>query len=260
MLEWLRQRFAGKPEVDPVDPEEALGSLRIVTSDATFEVVWEAMDGCAPQIEEEVSAAIRTKQFGEYPLHAATIWLGYTMGAGGRRLPEDLEDQLVASIAWAMGFDENTVLLGGALGALDSLDPAAREAAALRIFEIAGPGHARRYWLLLKVRSDAMMTVVVEALTAWRSESDGADPADEEYVYSPTAANRMAGAFRQFRAEDFDLVARHFDLDNAGAQFLVEALGATQSPAALELLERAAEDPRPTVSETAQRWLRQIQR
>ncbi len=253
MLDWLKQKFRG-PLTEPVEPDLALQQLRMVASDAVFEEVWESMDGCAASIEEDVTVAIRTGQLGEYPMHAATIWLAYTLGASGRTLPEDLCARLEGSIAWAMGFDENTVLLGGALGALDAIEPPQREATAVRIFEDAGVAKPRRYWLLLKVRGDALMTTVVDALRSF-TPPEAPDSENEEYVYTPTDANRMAGAFRQFGPADFELVCRHFDLASPGAQFLVEALGST-GPPALELLREAAADERPAVRDAAERWLR----
>lgn len=258
MLDWLKRRLASSPEVALVDPDEAMAMLRQVVSDAAFEEVWEAMDHHPDDVEREVRAALAAGELGEYPRHAALIWLGSTLGNSRRTIEAEFVDKLVTSIGWALGFDENVVLLGGALSALDALG-SRREEAALRLFAEAGVAKPRRYWLLLKVRTDAMMERVVDALSEFEVAPAEGDPSDEDFVYSPTAANRMAGAFRQFQSADFDLVARYFDLENAGAVFLVEALGATGQREALPMLRRAAADERADVRRTAERWIRLIE-
>lgn len=258
MLDWLKRRLMppAAPPRDPVPADEALRQLRQVVSDAAFEDVWEAMDFEPTVVEQLVRTDLEDGVLGEYPKHAAMIWLGQTLAGSGRTIDREFGSALEASIAWALGFDENTVLLGAALGALDSIDASQREDVAVRLFTEAGPTKPRRYWLLLKVRTDAMMDAVCTALGDFVPAATDGDPHDEDFVYTPTAANHMAGAFRQFTTDDYELARRYFDLGSPGAQFLVEALGSTQHPDATGLLREALEDERDAVSSAAARWLR----
>lgn len=259
MFEWVKRLLPRAPVTPAVSPDDAMARLCALTSDAAFEDAWDAMDSCAGAIEDEVRAALREERLGEYPAHAAAIWLGYTLGKSGRTLEASLHPHLARSVAWALRFDENTVLLGAALGALDALEPPARERLALDAFDAAGADHARRYWLLLKVRTRPFLTRVVAELQQFEppAAADG-DAEDPDFAPTPTAVNRMAGAFRQFEPEDFEALAEVFDLDSPGAQFLVDAIGSTRVPRSRPYLERALDDPRPAVQAAGRRWLERL--
>ena len=259
MLDWLKRRFTQRPPApEPVDPDVAMTGLRQLTSDAAYETVSDALDSCADTVAPTVYDAISSGELGSYPMHAARIWLAYHFGSRDQFINEDLAPAVGESIAWALQFDENTVLLGAAVGALDGIPTQIRETIALQAFAAAGSASPRRYWLLLKIRSRAMLQVVFESLAQWQPPpGSDLDPDDEQFVYTPTDANRMAGAFRQFEHGDFPTLAPFINLDSPGAQFMVEAAGATGHPDALPVLQRAAADPRPAVNAAAARWLRQ---
>lgn len=265
MFEFLRRLRKGSEAPPPIDPQDALRRLAQITSDAVIEDVWDAMDQCADAIEGEVRERMLQKQLGEYPLHAATLWLGYQRGNVGAEADEALRGRLVDSIVWAFRFEENNVLLGGALGALDAIAAPERETVALHVFDELGPESARRYWLLLKVRTDEFVRHAFEALDAFaRTLPEPPEPADPEspdfvdFLERLGPRRRMAGAFRQFTADDVDVLLRHFNLENAGAEFLVSGLASTRSPRVVEQLERAAQDPRPAVRRAAEAALEQL--
>jgi hypothetical protein len=257
MLGWLKRRFVSDaPSVEPVDPDVAVARLRQLTSDVHFEEVWDALDTCGDAVEAQVREAISNGELGPYPMHAARLWLAYRLGVRERLLETTLVAGLEESITWALAFDENTVLLGIAVGALDSLGVSQREGVALRAFTSAGVECPRRYWLLLKVRTEAMLQAVFESLADFRpADTPDADPDDEGFIYTPTAANRMAGAFRQFSREDFVLLRPHFDLASPGAQFVVDAIGSTGHPDALPLLQEATSHERSAVRAAALQWI-----
>lgn len=245
MLDWLKKLLpAGPPPAaePPPTAEEALTRLQTLASDAMIEEVWDGMDLHASELESVVKQRLIEGTLGRYPSHAATIWLAYQRGNREELADDVVVDRLEDSVVWALGFEENNVLIGGALGALDALEPSRREAMALRVFEAMGDDSARRFWLLLKVRTDAMMQVVADALEAYR----------------PELRPKMAGVFRQFRPEDVDLLLRYYDPQSAGAAMFVEAFGAVRSEAARDVLEEATADERSEVAEAARRGLRKL--
>jgi hypothetical protein len=246
MLEWLKKLLPSPPREESAPPptaDEAFARLQTMASDAVVEDVWDGMDLHGDELEPRVRAHLLDGTLGPYPAHAATIWLAYRRGNAGRTADEEVLERLRESITWALQFEENNVLIGGALGALDAVPSPRREEMALTVFEELGDDSARRYWLLLKVRSDAMMKAVTRALRAYR----------------PALRPKMAGAFRQFGPEDVDVLLRHYEPDSAGAAMFVEALGATRSPKVLDALREAADDTRPEVAEAAERGLRQME-
>lgn len=246
MLDWLKKLAAAAQPPDddtpPKTPDEALTALQGIISDAVIEEVWDALDLHAAVLEGQVRTMVVSEQLGEYPRHAATIWLGYQLGKSDRRIDDALRALLTDSIVWAFGFEENHVLLGGALGALDGLSGAEREAIALDAFERLGADSLRRYWFVLKVRTDAMIAAVSEALQA----------------YEPEMRPKMGGAFRQFTAADVATLREHYDPASPGAEMFVEAFAATRSEEVRDVLEAATEDERPGVREVAERGLRQL--
>lgn len=244
MFDWLK-KWLPRPKPSPPSPptaDEALIRLQGLTTDAMIEDVWDAMDLHVDALRSEVKSRMIAGTLGPYPAHAATLWLAYQRGNRGLTADDEVIERLEDSITWALGFEENNVLIGGALGALDGVPAPRREAMALSVFETLGTEAPRRYWLLLKVRTDAMLERVADALEG----------------YEPARRAKMAGAFRQFGPGDVDLLLRHYRPDSPGAAMFVEALGATRSPRVRDALEKAADDSRPEVAEAARRGLRQM--
>jgi hypothetical protein len=245
MLDWIKRLLpAPEPAAPPPTPAEALARLQTMTTDVVVEDVWDGLDLHAVELEPEVRQLLVDGTLGPYPAHAATIWLAYRRGNVGRVAEPEILDRLEDSVTWALQFEENNVLIGGALGALDSVPEERREALALAVFEAMGEGSARRYWLLLKVRTDAMLDAVSDALER----------------YDPRRRAKMAGAFRQFQPEDVALLLRHYDADSPGAAMFLEALGATGSRQALDVVRMAVDDPRPEVARAALRARQRIER
>ena len=218
--------------------DEAVASLRRIGSDAVVEDVWDALDFYRDEVQPRVEAML-DEPLGEYPRHCTVLWLAYTAGNQGRIASDAVLTRVRESIVWAMRFEENQVLIGGALGALESVPEPRRNELALDVFEALGSESSRRYWLMMKVKTDALMTAVIEAL--------------EDFDESQRA--KMAGAFRQFGPADAELLLRHFRPDSPAADLLVEALGATRSQEVRPALEEVADDPRDAVRGAAARAL-----
>lgn len=205
--------------------------------------VWDALDSNYEIVRDEVRELIVTEKVGEYPRLAGTIWLAYQLGNREEMLDEFLETNIEEAICWALQFETNHVLTGGALGALDGLPADRREAMALSIFDAMGAQNTRRFWLLMKVRTDAFVARVAEAL-----ESD----------YDPADRRKVVGGFRQFTAEDVPVLRKHYDPNRPGADLFIEALGATKSPQAMDIIAGAKSHSDPSVRETAARAMKLI--
>lgn len=239
MLDWIR-KFLPRPETaKPPTPDQALTRLQMLISDAAIEDVWEGLDWHGEQLEPRVRELVDHESMGEYPMHAAILWLCYRQGLRDEVVAARRVAQLRKSIEWALRFEENQVLIGGALGALEAISPEEQTGVALDVFSALGKESARRYWLLLKVRSDAFVAEVARAL--------------EEYA--PAQRPRMAGAFRQMSPDDVDVILKHHDLQSRGAAMFVEALAATGAEEALPALREALADVRPDVRDAARRGI-----
>ncbi len=244
MLEWFKKWMTRAVQVpleerEPVTADEALVQLRQMTSDAEIDDVWTGLDENANEVRAEVEDDVDDGTLGEYPMHAAVIWLGYRDGNDEVALSERVRQRLEDACLWAFQFEENHILLGGALGALDGLSQEEREDFALQLFEKLGPESVRRFWLLLKVRSRRFLKSVSAALQSF------------EHHQRP----RMAGAFRQFTDDEVELLLEFADLESPGAEMWVVALGACNSPRATERLEKALDHDDSDVVRAARRAL-----
>jgi hypothetical protein len=141
-------------------------------------------------------------------------------------------------MCWALQFQTNHVLTGGALGALDGLHETRREELALRVFEQMGKSNTRRFWLLMKVRTDAFVAAVAAAL---------------QTEYDTKNRRRVVGGFRQFTAADIPILEKYYDPTSPGADLFIEALGATRSSAAADLIVGALGHRDPAVREAARK-------
>lgn len=230
MLDWFRKLVTRAVQVPvdesaPVTPDGAVAALQKMNSDAQIDDVWLGLDENADAVRAELEELVDAGSLGPYPMYAAVLWLGYRDANAGEPLDERVRSRHREACLWAFGFEENHVLLGGALGTLDGLDEAEREQFAIELFDELGADSLRRYWLLLKVRTDALLARVAVAL-------EGFEHADRP---------RMAGAFRQMRAEDEPVLLKHANLDSNGAEMWVVALGACGTAEALALVESAVE-------------------
>lgn len=259
MLRFLRRLRRSRTAPSAPPPEEVLACLSSMTSDAVIEDVWEGMDRCAADIFDEVRERVRARSLGAYPLQAATIWLAYHCADSRIEVEPWLSDRLEEAVTWGLQFEQNNVLVGGALHALDAVGPSEREAIAIAVFDALGHDSSRRYWLLLKVRSDAFVARVVDALDDFGRRHPPLEPTDDpesaahlERLKAHEPRRRMAGAFRHFGEDDADVLLRHFSLENAGADLLVEALASTGAQRVVGVLEDAANDSRPAVRRAAE--------
>lgn len=205
MLNWLKKRVgvSSPPDIDGV-----LGMLERLNSADKVEDVWDQMDRVQGDIRDSVAKRVQEKTLPDAAHLSSILWLAYLDGNRTLPLTDFLEPLLEDAVVWALGFDENQVLIGGALGALDALDPPSREALALRVFERLGTDSVRRYWLLMKVRSEPFVRTVAESMR---------DFTDAERA-------KMVGAFRQFTREDRPLLESIYVADMKGASFFEEAL------------------------------------
>lgn len=266
MFKFLQRLTHGVKPAPDVKPAEVLARLETITSDAVIEDVWEAMDHCSEEIFSDVAELVRRRASGVYPYNTALIWWAYTLGNNGDTIKKELLDSLAAAITWAFRFEENNVLIGGALGALDAVPSSHRQEVATDVFDALGDASSRRYWLLLKVRDDKFVGRVVEALDRFARKlppmaSDAADPEDPAFIALLEALEprrRMAGAFRQFGPQDATVLLKHFRLENAGAEFLIEALASTRSPQVIPALRSATVDQRPAVRRSAEGALERL--
>ncbi len=240
MFDWLKKLVVPIEETKPIlPPEQALEELRALVTDVVLEEVYEALDLAAETVRPEIESWVRDGNLGEYPMHASVVWLAYQDGNRGEQLAPDLRDHLDAAIHWAFQFEINNVLLGAALGALDSLSEKDRNDSAIRYFEALADVTVRRYWLMLKVRTPELLKLVGESL------------AD----YDPEQRKKMAGAFRQFSPEDADLVFEYLDVDGPGAEMFVEALPVLNDPRSEPKLRTLADSEHANVREAARRVL-----
>lgn len=260
LFKWLRGR--GVREAEPVpapDPDATIAQLRGIISDAAVEEVLDDLELCREEVIDEIADAVRERTLGAFPLHTATLWLTSTAADLHGTVPEWLEERVADSVVWAIGFESNPVLIGVALASLDGLPASRRAQVAREAFDRLGPDSARRFWLLMKERGSDFVGHVFEALDDFAARHPWVPPADPDADDGvvPTAGPRgkMAGAFRQFEATDIDVLLEHASLDNAGADFLVDAIASTGSSRGKRFLERAARDERPHVSSVARRHL-----
>lgn len=209
MLKWF-QKFVGE---NTSTPNNLVARLAALEDDEELEEIWDGMDANPEAVAQGVRALFDAPDVPDHVRYSAAIWLGYTRANRGEPLPEGVGDVLEDASVWALTCEANNVLIGGALGCFDALTPADREALALRVFERLGDGSARKYWLLLKVRTDAMMEAVVASFREFS--------ADERA--------KLAGAFRQFHADDLPLIERHYRPGSLGSEFLEMARAAARS-------------------------------
>jgi len=206
-----------KPKETPEEPpfgtaETALEGLIAVVSDGVIEDVWDAMDQVPDELLPQVETLIRQDRLGEYPRHCAILWHAYTLSNRGEHVAEFLKPSLEDSVYWALTFEINNVLIGGALGALDGLSDDERERLALAVFERLGASNARKYWLLLKVRTDAMLKTVAQS-----------------FDRLPEDRAKMVGAFRQFRAEDLPLLKKYHQPGKPGFELFEIAISQAEA-------------------------------
>ncbi len=205
MLNWIKKRV-GPPS--PPHVADVLGALERLRSADQIEDVWDQMDRVQADVRDAVVKRVQEKSLPEAAYFSSVIWLAYLDGNRNRPLADFLAPLLEDAVVWALGFDENQVLIGGALGALDALDADAREAFALRVFERLGTDSVRRYWLLLKVRTEPFVRAVAGSMREFT---------DAERV-------KMAGAFRQFTPADRELLESVYTPEMKGAAFFEDAL------------------------------------
>lgn len=241
MLKWFKKLMTRAVQVpveerEPVSAEEAIVALQQMTSDAEIDDVWLGLDENAEEVRAELEEMVEVGTLGRYPLHAAVIWLGYQRGNQGELAEDSVRERLHEACVWAFGFEENHILLGGALGALDALDADERESFALELFDDLGDESMRRYWLLLKVRSETFLARVAQGLESY------------DHAQRP----RMAGAFRQFDDVDVERLLEFADLTSPGAEMWVVALGSVDDERTTAMLEKALEHDDPHVIKAAQ--------
>lgn len=170
----------------------ALSALTHLNSADEVEEVWDQMDQVTDEIWDDVVSAIQDGMLTSEQSKCALIWCGYTQSNRGQPLGVPVREALVALSVWALSHEANNVLIGGALACLDALQGDEREAVAIEIFREAGPHSARKYWLLLKVRTEAMLREVANSF-------DSVDLLDQA---------KINGAFRQFKSEDLAVLRR----------------------------------------------------
>lgn len=212
MFNWFKTPKETPEETPFVDAEAALEGLVRIASDAVIEDVWDAMDQVPDELLPQVENLIRQDRLGEYPRHCAILWHAYTLSNRGQSVAEFLKPSLEDSVHWALTFEVNNVLIGGALGALDGLSDDERERVALAVFERLGDTNARKYWLLLKVRTDAMLRAVAQS-----------------FDRLPEDRSKMVGAFRQFRAEDLPLLKKYHQPGKSGFEFFEIAIAQAET-------------------------------
>lgn len=245
MFEWLKKlaQAAQPDEPEPTSPEDAVAIWCQMASAAATEDVWDALDANYDAVKAEVRELVEEDRVGTYPRHAGILWLSYQLGNRGESLDDFLAGELEDSIVWALQFQTNHVLTGGALGALDGLEAGVRESMALSVFDRMGHDNTRRYWLLMKVRTDAFVERVAHEL------AEHYDPADRR---------RVVGGFRQFTEDDLDVLERHYDPNLPGADLFIEAFGATRSAEAMPFVAGAMGHDDEVVREAARKAMRLI--
>ncbi len=214
MFKWFKNLNEKPEETRFVAAEAALEGLMGVASDGVIEDVWDAMDQVPDELLPQVEALILQDRLGEYPRHCAILWHAYTLSNRGERVAEFLAPLVEDSVHWALTFEVNNVLIGGALGALDGLSDKERERLALAVFERLGKTNARRYWLLLKVRTDAMLNAVAQS-----------------FERLPEDRAKMVGAFRQFGPEDLPLLHKYHQPGKTGFELFDIAITHAQARA-----------------------------
>jgi hypothetical protein len=214
VFNWLKTPKEMPEKTTLAAAEAALEGLVGVASDGVIEDVWDAMDQVPDELLPQVEALIRQDRLGEYPRHCAILWHAYTLSNREQGVAEFLKPSLEDSVHWALTFEVNNVLIGGALGTLDGLSDDERERMALAVFDRLGEANARKYWLLLKVRTDAMLIAVAQSFDRL--------PADRA---------KMVGAFRQFRAEDLPLLKKHHQPGKSGFELFEIAIAHAEARA-----------------------------
>lgn len=207
VIKWLKSFGEKPPDIKKPTSEEALTGLMQIASDGVIEDVWDAMDQLPEQLLSQIEQLIQEDRLGEYPRHSAILWHAYTLSNRGQGIATFLQPILEDSIHWAFTFEVNNVLIGGALGALDGLAEKDRERMALSVFHRLGDTNARKYWLLLKVRTDAMLDAVAKS-----------------FERLPEDRSKMVGAFRQFDPNDLPLLKKYHQPDNPNFEFFEIAI------------------------------------
>jgi hypothetical protein len=244
MFEWLKKIANSQISEPPaVSADDAVAIWCQMASASAIDDVWDALDANYEEVRDEVRELVEDDRVGDYPRFAGILFLSYQLGNRGERLDAFLEGELEDAICWALQFQTNHVLTGGAMGSLDALAPDKREQMARNVFSRMGHENTRRFWLLMKVRTDAFVGDVARELR------DHYDPSDRR---------RVVGGFRQFTADDIPVLAKHYDPESPGADLFIEALGATRSREASELVAAALGHADPLVRETAMRAMRLI--
>lgn len=240
MIDWLK-KLAREAQTAPTigNADDAVAIWCQMTGANAIEDVWDALDAHFEAVRHEVRRMLVEDRVGEVAKRAGVLWLSYQTGNRGEALDTFLEERLEESIVWALKYQTNHVLTGGALGALDGLTPEAREAMALRVFRHFDHQNTRRYWLLMKVRTDTFVGEIARALRDY-------DPADRR---------RVVGGFRQFVEEDIPVLEAHYDPSSPGADLFIEAFGATRSPRAADYVVSALGHDEPRVREAARKAL-----
>lgn len=207
MLKWFKNLTQNS---QPLSPTSLESRIRNLSDDEELEELWDLMDQ-APQLALPVAQKIiADKGIAPLPRYSSLIWLAYTQANGGHRPDPHLVDELQDAITWALKFEANNVLIGGALATLDPLDPEEKEHIALNVFAALSEQSARRYWLLLKVRTDAMLAAVTASMRP----------------FEPDERAKLVGAFRQFQHKDIPLLQRHYVPGMPGSDLFEEALKA----------------------------------
>ena len=182
MMKWLRSLGSSQDSA----PDRALRAFSLLSDPEEIENVWDEMDQIADVIWEQIERACSDPDVDGLKRQSGLVWMGYTKANRDQLLPSQVEAQLTELMVWALSHEANNVLIGGALACLDALGHDQKEATAMEVFGRLGDASARRYWLLLKVRTLPMLTLVAESLRE----------------FEPEELAKLTGAFRQFRPED----------------------------------------------------------
>lgn len=212
MLKWIKSLNEKPLETSLSTAHDTLESLVRIANDGVIEDVWDAMDQLPDVLLPQVKRLICEDRLGEYPRHSAILWHAYTLSNRGQQVADFLKPWLEDSIHWALTFEVNNVLIGGALGALDGLEVDERERIALAVFARLGRSNARRYWLLLKVRTDKMLGAVAES-----------------FEQLPEDRAKMVGAFRQFEINDLPLLEKYHQPGNPNFECFEIAMDSARS-------------------------------
>lgn len=210
MMKWIKKLSR---QNEPRSLDGLQKRILELSDDEELEELWDLMDQSTDVALPIVQDIINDSNAETLPRLSSLIWLAYTLANNGQRPADDLVKELPHAITWALRFEANNVLIGGALGTLDSLLPEEKETIALSVFDALGSASARRYWLLLKVRTDAMLAAVTASMRA----------------FEPDERAKLVGAFRQFHENDIPLLQRHYVPGMPGSDLFEEALKAAKS-------------------------------